>query len=63
MQFFFTVNNKIKNHFMSLYFFQLDGNREIEEEYAPVPKSMSEELDYAALLKQHSSQQRKGGKL
>ncbi|RUS84571.1 hypothetical protein EGW08_007666 [Elysia chlorotica] len=41
----------------------LDGNREIEEEYAPVPKSMSGELDYAALLKQHSSQQRRGGKL
>ncbi|XP_005105233.2 platelet binding protein GspB [Aplysia californica] len=37
----------------------LDGNREIEEEYAPMPTKMSEELDYAALLKQHSNQQRK----
>ncbi|XP_059173839.1 uncharacterized protein LOC131954274 [Physella acuta] len=36
----------------------LDGNQEIEEEYAPMPKR-TDELDYAALLKQHSSQQRK----
>ncbi|GFO24714.1 peroxisome proliferator-activated receptor gamma coactivator-related protein 1 [Plakobranchus ocellatus] len=41
----------------------LDGNREIEEEYAPMPKSMAEELDYAALLRQHTTQQRKGGRL
>ncbi|GFR64860.1 peroxisome proliferator-activated receptor gamma coactivator-related protein 1 [Elysia marginata] len=41
----------------------LDGNREIEEEYAPVPRNMSEELDYAALLNQHSSHQKRGARL
>ncbi|CAL1526269.1 unnamed protein product [Lymnaea stagnalis] len=37
----------------------LDGNNEIEEEYAPLPKRDPDEIDYAALLKQHSTQQRK----
>lgn len=37
----------------------LDGNREIEEEYAPMGTKMSGELDYAALLKQHTTQQKK----
>ncbi|BFZ01820.1 hypothetical protein BsWGS_04859 [Bradybaena similaris] len=46
-----------RRHFCPDQYADLDGNREIEEEYAPMPIGMSQELDYAALLKQHSSTQ------
>uniref|UniRef100_A0A0B7ABY6 RRM domain-containing protein n=1 Tax=Arion vulgaris TaxID=1028688 RepID=A0A0B7ABY6_9EUPU len=48
-----------RRHFCSDQYSDLDGNREIEEEYAPMPKSLSHELDYAALLKMHSTHQKK----
>ncbi|CAG5119111.1 unnamed protein product, partial [Candidula unifasciata] len=48
-----------RRHFCPDQYADLDGNREIEEEYASIPGNGSQGLDFAALLKLHSSQQRK----
>jgi hypothetical protein len=48
-----------RRHFCPDQYADLDGNREIEEEYAPMSRNLTEDLDYAALLKMHSTHQRK----
>ncbi|XP_055896046.1 uncharacterized protein LOC106064298 isoform X2 [Biomphalaria glabrata] len=48
-----------RRRFCADQYADLDGNQEIEEEYAPMPKKKNGELDYGDLLRLHSSRQLK----